>query len=85
MIIDKLFKTHFSSKGDSAMKSLLKTISWRILGTLDTVFIAYFISGNIEIALSIGSVEIVSKMILYYFHERLWNKINMTYDKGKVG
>lgn len=56
-------------------RSVVKTISWRTLGTLDTIIISYFITGNLVMAASIGSIEVVTKMILYYFHERAWNKI----------
>jgi len=73
MIVD-LFRSG-SVKRNSHKVSLLKTISWRIVGTLDTMIISYILTGNIKVALGIGSIEIVSKMILYYFHERAWNKI----------
>ncbi|MFK2822391.1 DUF2061 domain-containing protein [Arcobacter sp. YIC-80] len=58
-------------------RSVVKTISWRTLGTLDTIIISYFITGNLAMAASIGSIELVTKMVLYYFHERAWNKINL--------
>ncbi|UTJ06492.1 DUF2061 domain-containing protein [Arcobacter roscoffensis] len=58
-------------------RSIVKTISWRTLGTLDTIIISYFITGSLGMAASIGSIELVTKMILYYFHERAWNKINL--------
>ncbi|WP_026914292.1 DUF2061 domain-containing protein [Christiangramia portivictoriae] len=57
------------------LRSILKTISWRIVGTLDTIMISWFLTGNIETALAIGSVELVTKMVLYFGHERLWNLI----------
>lgn len=57
-------------------RSVVKTISWRTLGTLDTIIISYFITGNLVMAASIGSIEVVTKMILYYFHERVWNKLS---------
>lgn len=53
-------------------RHLAKTISWRIIGTLDTVFISFFITGEISYGLKIGAFELISKMLLYYFHERLW-------------
>lgn len=56
-------------------RSLIKTISWRIIGTLDTVLISWFITGTLALAFSIGAIELVSKMILYFFHERAWNSI----------
>ncbi len=61
---------------EKAYRSIVKTISWRTIGTLDTVVISYLITGNLKMAASIGSIELFTKMILYYFHERCWNKIN---------
>lgn len=84
MIIDKLFKYNPKLKGDSNFKSIVKTLSWRIVGTLDTILIAFFITGKIDLALSIGSIEVVTKMVLYYFHERMWNKINWRYEARKA-
>ncbi len=56
-------------------RSLAKTISWRIVGTLDTILISWLITGTLSLALSIGLVELVTKMVLYFFHERAWNNI----------
>ena len=60
---------------DKPHRSIVKSISWRITGTIDTIIVSYFITGKISFALSIGAVEIFTKMILFYFHERFWNKI----------
>ncbi|WAC01524.1 DUF2061 domain-containing protein [Lacinutrix neustonica] len=60
---------------ENVKRSLVKTISWRVIGTLDTVLVSYLVTGTMAMALSIGSFEFVSKMILYFFHERAWNKI----------
>lgn len=62
-------------KSDGIKRSLTKTISWRVIGTLDTIVIAYLITGTVDHAISIGGIELVSKMLLYFFHERSWNKI----------
>ena len=56
-------------------RSVAKTISWRTVGTLDTIIVSYFITGNLVMAASIGTIEVITKMILYYFHERVWNKL----------
>ena len=56
-------------------RSVAKAISWRTVGTLDTIIISYFITGNLVMAASIGSIEVITKMILYYFHERAWNRL----------
>lgn len=60
---------------DSHGKSLVKSISWRILGTLDTIAISWALTGTLSVALSIGSIEIFTKFLLYYGHERIWNSI----------
>lgn len=60
--------------GDKPYISLFKTISWRVVGTLDTITISYIITGSVANALSIGGFEVFSKMILYYLHERAWNR-----------
>jgi len=62
---------------EKAYRSVVKTLSWRTIGTLDTIIISYFITGNLAMAASIGSIELFTKMALYYFHERAWNKINL--------
>ncbi|HEY8399728.1 MAG TPA: DUF2061 domain-containing protein [Cytophagaceae bacterium] len=60
---------------DSHARSLCKGISWRITGTLDTIFVAFFITGHIGNAVTIGVTEVITKILLYYGHERLWNII----------
>ncbi|RUM63653.1 MAG: hypothetical protein DSZ03_05115 [Sulfurimonas sp.] len=50
---------------EKAYRSVIKTVSWRTLGTLDTVLISYIITGSFAMAASIGSIELVTKMILY--------------------
>ena len=56
-------------------RSIAKTMSWRVLATLVTFVISWIITGTLELALSIGAFELVTKLLLYFFHERLWNKI----------
>ena len=56
-------------------RSLIKGISWRFFGTLDTIIIATFITGDYSKALKIGATELVTKVILFYFHERLWMRM----------
>lgn len=60
---------------ENKKRTIVKTISWRVTGSLDTMFISYLITGNLQIAASIGLIEVFTKMLLYYFHERVWNKI----------
>jgi len=60
----------------SHKRHVMKTITWRLIGTIDTILIGWVISGNPLIGLKIGSVEIITKMILYYLHERVWYRTN---------
>ena len=54
------------------LRSILKAISWRIIGTLDTMALGWVITGNPIMGLKIGALELFTKFILYYFHERIW-------------
>lgn len=67
---------------EKAYRSLLKSISWRTIGTIDTVIISWLITGTLSFALTIGGVELFTKMFLYFFHERLWNRIKIGKDKA---
>ena len=58
-------------------RHLAKTISWRLIGTLDTILLSWFISGDPWVGLQIGSVEVISKLILYYLHEKFWFNIKI--------
>jgi uncharacterized membrane protein len=60
---------------DTAKRSLVKTISWRITGSSATFGISYLISGNFVIAGTIASIQLVANTILYFIHERIWNRI----------
>jgi len=61
---------------DSKYRSVIKTISWRILATFTTMAIVYMFSKEIFISVGVGLVEVFTKMVFYYFHERVWNKFN---------
>ena len=65
-----------SDRTDKPIKSAMKAVSWRVVGTIDTILISYFITGKVTVALSIGSVEVITKTVLYFFHERLWARIH---------
>jgi|TARA_B110000908_G_scaffold56121_1_gene68347 uncharacterized membrane protein len=66
-------------------RHLSKTFSWRAIGTLDTILLGWLITGNPFTGLKIGSVEVFSKMLLYFGHEKLWYKINFGLDLRKKG
>jgi len=56
----------------SVKRHLFKTITWRLVGTIDTMILGWLVSGDPMIGITIGSFEIVTKMILYFLHERAW-------------
>lgn len=58
----------------SHKRHILKTISWRIIGTTDTMILSWLITGSWKWGLAIGGTEVVTKMVLYYLHERAWYK-----------
>lgn len=58
----------------SAKRHLAKTLTWRIVATTDTFLLAWLITGQIDFAGLIAGFEVVTKMMLYYGHERVWYK-----------
>ena len=64
---------------------MLKALSWRVLATLTTIAIAYFIVDDVKTALKIGALEVVAKMLIYYFHERAWAKVPLGTVRCWVG
>jgi len=56
-------------------RSLFKAVTWRIIASLDTFFLSYIITGRFDWATSIAIFEIITKAIIYYFHERAWNRV----------
>ncbi len=61
---------------ESPKRSIAKSVSWRAIGTLDTILISWIVTGTLALAFSIGFIELITKMILYFFHERIWNTIS---------
>lgn len=60
---------------DHHYRSLAKSVSYRVTGSLYTFLISYWITGKLGWALSIGGIELVTKIFLYYLHERIWDRI----------
>jgi uncharacterized membrane protein len=60
---------------DTHSRSFAKALSWRVTGTIDTIIISLVVTGSIKLAATIGLTEVVTKSLLYYFHERAWLKI----------
>ena len=64
-------------------RSFVKALSWRATGTVDTIVVSYIVTGKIKLAMSIGCVELFTKICLYYIHERVWNNIPLGRVQGE--
>ena len=60
------------NKGAAKKRHITKTITWRIIASTDTLLIGWFLTGSWKIGTGIASIEVITKIILYYFHERAW-------------
>ena len=60
----------------SYKRHIAKSITWRIVGTLDTIILSGVLTGSWKLGLAIGGVEVITKMILYFLHERVWYKFS---------
>lgn len=84
MLFDSLISSRTGRSSESGyIVSMAKAISWRIVGTIDTWIISFLVTGKWEFAFSIASIEVFTKIALYYFHERVWEKFR-TPIKNKV-
>jgi len=59
---------------ESRRRSVAKSLSWRTVATLTTMLIVLLFTGEIELAVAIGGVEVMAKLVIFYLHERLWQK-----------
>lgn len=62
---------------ESKSRSLYKTISWRIIATIASFIISYFVINDATIASSIAGIQMILHSVLYYFHERMWTNIRI--------
>ncbi len=60
---------------ETRKRSVMKAVSWRITATLATIIIAYFFTKSFAVSLAIGVIEGIAKVLWYYIHERLWERI----------
>lgn len=59
---------------DSRIRSFMKGISWRFIATSTTMTVAYLLTGDMEIVLATGAIDVVAKLAFYYIHERAWGR-----------
>jgi uncharacterized membrane protein len=62
---------------EKPFRSFLKGLTWRITATTDTFIISYLVTGKLKFAISISFIEFVTKLTLYFVHERIWNRVKM--------
>ena len=60
---------------ESHSRSFVKAASWRLLGSIDTFLLSWFFTGNAKAAGAIASTEVITKIVLYYVHERAWSSV----------
>ncbi len=90
MLVDRWLKTDETAEQilhtgrEKPIRSIVKAASWRATGTVDTIILSWFFTGNIGTALSIGFTEVATKMLLYYVHERVWNRIPLGRERLPV-
>ena len=61
---------------DLKKRTLVKTMTWRVTASFTTFLIAWILTGDLLIGVSIGSIEAIAKIFLYYYLKRIWNNIN---------
>jgi len=61
---------------DLQKRTIAKTLTWRITASLTTFIIAWILTGDLLIGASIGTLEAITKIFLYYFYERIWDNID---------
>lgn len=71
-------------KNKSRIFSILKAITWKIIGSLDTIDISYFFTQNTVLAFSIGGVEVITKSFLFYIHSRIWLRLIKKIDNSTI-
>ena len=69
---------------DSHFRSILKAVSWRITGSIDTFVLSFIFTGSVKVAGPIAGAEAITKIILYYLHERAWSVIRWD-QQGQTG
>jgi len=74
-----LFRSH-----EAHRRSVVKAVSWRALGSIDTFLLSWLFTGSPRAAGAIATTEVVTKMILYYFHERAWSSIKWGFKEVPV-
>ena len=75
-------KTLKGARSETHIRSVTKMSTWRVLASLDTMLLALIFTGNLATAISIGGVEVFTKLVLYFFHERIWLRVKFGVDNA---
>ncbi|MCP4469478.1 MAG: DUF2061 domain-containing protein [Gammaproteobacteria bacterium] len=75
--IDEKINVVATQSREKPVRSLAKAISWRITGSLDTILLSWLFTQSVNTALAIGLTEVMTKTLLYYFHERIWSRVKL--------
>ncbi len=62
---------------ESATRSIIKAVSWRVVATVTTTILVYVFTRRTDIAITVGLLEAAAKMVLYFVHERIWNRLDI--------
>jgi uncharacterized membrane protein len=65
---------------ETKRRSIVKSLSWRVFAAIITATVAFTMTGQLEFAAKIGLIDTLVKLLIYFMHERVWNKI----DYGRV-
>jgi len=60
-------------------RTVAKTLSWRVLATIITSCLVWVLTGKLELGFSIGLLDCLTKIVIYYLHERMWSKVRFGY------
>ena len=73
---------YYEHKHETHKRSVVKAVTYRIFGTLGTIILVYIFTGKLVLSLQLGFLELITKILLYYGHERVWHKVKWgTYYK----
>ncbi|MBN1766606.1 MAG: DUF2061 domain-containing protein [Sedimentisphaerales bacterium] len=61
---------------ETHLRSIIKGVVWRMLASLTTIILVYLFTRKLQLALELGGIEVIAKILLYYGHERIWNVIS---------
>ena len=68
---------------ETRARSVAKSLSWRVVATLTTIGLVWAFTGAVHIAVAVGAVEVLAKLVIFYFHERVWARVGWGWADAK--